>query len=178
MPLGQTANPLLQQTEQMVQARVAPAMQMNLQKAVTAGMMIMYAPQSHQIMMQQLTKPGDPAGNVAEGAAKLVGELYKQSRNTMPIPVMIPSATILMCEGLDFLSKVTGTPITPQLVAQAAQDLGHFMLILLGISQQKMHQVIAKGLAHRDRMAQQRPPAAAQPAPAASGIIGGAMQAQ
>ncbi|MFI4938922.1 MAG: hypothetical protein ACHP7O_01035 [Burkholderiales bacterium] len=169
--LGKTNNPLLQQTEQAVQAKVSPQMQNTLQRAVVAGLTVMYSPQSHQIMLAQLTKPGDPAQNVAEGVAKLIGVLYRQSRSTMPIPIMIPAAMILMCEGLDFLSKANGTQITPQLVAQCTQDVGQFMLKLLGISQQQMHQVVAHGMSRAHQRMQGRQ-AALQPS---GGIIDNAM---
>jgi hypothetical protein len=175
MPLGKTVNPLLQQTEQAIQAKVAPQMQNALQRTVTAGLSVMYSPQSHQIMVAQLTKPGDPAKNVAEGAAKLMGVLYKQSKNTMPIPIMIPAAMVLMCEGLDFLTQANGTQITPQLVAQCTQDLGHFMLVLLGVSQQQMHTVIAHGKAANE--SKKAPQAAPQAQPTQSGgIVNSAMQ--
>jgi len=95
---------------------------------------------------RQLTKPGNPAQNVAEGAAKLVGELYRQSNGSMPVAIMAPATMILMCEGLDFLSKMKGAQITPQLLAQATQNASQGVLQLLGVSQQKLHQVVAQGM--------------------------------
>ncbi|MBV8666747.1 MAG: hypothetical protein JO269_09705 [Burkholderiaceae bacterium] len=149
--LGKTTNPQLEQIENAIQQKVPPQLAQAFQRTVTAGLSIMYSPQSHQLMVTQLTKPGNPANNVAEGAAKLVGELYKQSRGTMPVQVMVPAATVFMCEGLDYLSKLNGLQINPQLIAQATQDVGMYVLQLMGISQQQMHTVIAHGMAQADQ---------------------------
>lgn len=181
--LGQTQNPTLQQAEQGIQAKVPPNLADAFQRTVTAGLQIMYSPQSHQIMLAQLTKPGDPADNVAEGAAKLCGVLYKQSKNTMPVQVMVPAAMIFMLEGLDFLSKSNGLQVTPQLIGQATQDVGMYVLKLMGISQQQMHAVVAHGIhqaSQQGAQGQVQPQGAAQPQPPtppqSGGIIGGAMK--
>lgn len=152
MPIGKTTNPLLQQVENGVKAKLAPQFQNALQRIVLAGLTIMYSPQSHQVVVQQLSKPGNPLVNVAEGAAKLMAQLYKQSRGTIPMQVMIPASVILMCEGMDFLSKSSPQfMITPQTVARCAQDTTEFMLKVLGINQNQLHTVVAHGL-HRAQM--------------------------
>ena len=177
--LGKTTNPLLQQTEQAIQAKIQPQYQNAFQRTVTAGLTIMYSPQSHQITMAQLTKPGDPAHNVSEGAAKLVGILYKQSKNTMPIQIMAPAAMIFMCEGLGFLEQSGKLQVNPQILSSATHDTAAYVLKLMGVSQQQMHTVIAHGRAQKEAAAgpQSTPQAPVPPTPPQSGgIISGAMQ--
>lgn len=141
--LGKTTNPLLQKTEQAVLAKVQPNLQMALQRTVSAGLHIMYGSKGN-ILAQQLSKTPDYAHNVGEGAAKLVGILFHQSKNTMPMNVAVPAATIFMCEGLDFLEKAGRVQVTPELLAETTQDMGASVLQLFGVTQDKMQQMIAQ----------------------------------
>lgn len=168
--LGHTQNQLLQKTEQGISEKVPQNLQDAFQRTITAGLTIMYSPQSNKLMMQQLTKPGDPLQNVGEGAAKLVGLLYRQSGHKMPVSIAAPAAIIFMCEGLDFLEKTGKIQVDNDTIDKATQDTAASVLQLFGVSQDKLHQVIAKG---------QQPAQAPTAAPAQSaGIIGSAMGAQ
>ena len=122
--LGTTHNKLLAKAEQAIQDKVPAAMQGALQKAVHAGLTIMYSPYGTKAISQLIAKHGDPESAVAEGAAKLVGEMYKQSKGTMSMKIGVPAATILMCEGLDFLEKSGKLTVTNDVIAEATKDLG------------------------------------------------------
>jgi hypothetical protein len=141
--LGKTTNPLLQKTELGIQAKLKPQLQMPLQRTVTAGLEIMYGG-DYKIMLQQLSKSPDYPHNVGEGAAKLVGILYHQSKNTMPMSIAVAAATIFMCEGLDFLEKAGKLKVTPDLLAETTQDMGASVLQLFGVTQDKMQQMMAQ----------------------------------
>lgn len=169
--LGNTQNQLLQQTEQAIQAKVPPKLQDAFQRTVKAGLTIMYSPQSNKLMMQQLGKPGDPLQNVGEGAAKLVGLLYRQSHHTMPVSIAAPAAIIFMCEAMDFLEQSGKVEVTKESIDQATQDTAAFVLQLFGVSQDKLHQIVSK------QQGQSAPAAPAQ-AQAPGGIIGSAMGGQ
>lgn len=178
MPIGQTNNPLLQQVEEGVKQKVPAQYQNALQRTITAALTVMYSQQMHQVMVQQLTKPGDPVNNVAEGAAKLMAELYKQSKGTLPVQVMIPAAVIMMCEGMDFLAKANPSfHVNQQTVAQCAQDTTGYMLKVLGINQSQLHSVVAHGLhqATQQGQAAQGQAQQLQSAPSSGGIIQSAM---
>jgi hypothetical protein len=141
--LGKTANPLLQQTEQAIMQKMKPEFQEPLKRTVTAGLQVMYGSKNN-MTVQQLSKSNDYAHNVGEGAAKLVGILFEQSKKTMPPEIAVAAATIFMCEGLDFLEQAGKIKVTPDLLAEATQDMGASVLQLFGVSQEKMQQMIAQ----------------------------------
>lgn len=171
--LGKTTNQLLQKTEQAIEAKVPANLKAAFERTVTAGLTIMYSASSNKHMQEQLSKPGDPLQNVGEGAAKLVGILYRQSNHTMPVSIAAPVAIVFMCEALDFLEQSGKVQVNADTIEQATQDTAAFMLQLLDVSQDKLHQVLAKG---QSQDAPEPEPTAA-PAPRA-GIIGAAMGAQ
>lgn len=141
--LGKTTNPLLQQTEQQIQAKVKPEVKAGFDKAVTAGLKIMYGSKGG-VVTQQLSKSEDYAHNVGEGVAKLVAILFQQSKGTIPMNIAIPAATVFMCEGLDFLEKAGKVKVTPDLLAETTQDMTASVLQLFGVTPEKMQQMIAE----------------------------------
>lgn len=140
--LSKQTNPVLTKTEQAVTAKVPPKLKGAFSKTVTVGLKMMYSDQGQKIMKDQLSKSPDYARNVAEGAAKLIGEMFKQSKNTMPVKVAMSAAVMLMCEGLDFLEKAGKLKVTPELVATATKHLSEFVLQLFGVTQDKLHQLV------------------------------------
>ena len=138
-----TTNPLLQQTEQAIMQKIDPKLQMQLQRTVTAGLQIMYGSKDN-LIAKQLGKSSDYAHNVGEGAAKLVGILYQQSKKTMPPSIAVPAATIFMCEGLDFLEKAGKVKVNPDLLSEATQDMGAAVMQLFGVSPDKMQSMMAQ----------------------------------
>lgn len=180
--LGQTQDPLLQKTEQAIQAKVAPDSQQAFQRIVTAGLKVMYSPETHDLMVKQLGANGDPAEMAGAGAAKLLGILFKQSKGTMPMSGAIPAATVLLCEGLDFMEKSGKVKVTSDLISAAMKALSANLLQLFGATPQKLQNILSNG-AQADKNAPQgsaQPPQATQAAPSAppqqaapTGIIAG-----
>jgi hypothetical protein len=151
--LGKTTNPLLQQTEQAITARVPQNLQNPLQRTLTAGFEIMYGSKAG-VLKSQLMKSNDFAHNAGEGAAKLIGILFIQSKKTMPVKIAVPAATIFMCEALGFLEQAGKIKVTPELLADATKDMAANVLQLFGVSQDKMNTMISqppKGLLNNAR---------------------------
>jgi hypothetical protein len=151
--LGKTTNPLLQQTEQAITARVPQNLQNPLQRTLTAGFEIMYGSKAG-VLKSQLMKSNDFAHNAGEGAAKLIGILFIQSKKTMPVKIAVPAATIFMCEALGFLEQAGKIKVTPELLADATKDMAANVLQLFGVSQDKMNSMISqppKGLLNNAR---------------------------
>ena len=158
--LGKNANPLLKKTEQAVTEKMPANLKAGFSKAVTVGLKIMYSDQGQNIMKDQLMKSGDYANNAAEGTAKLLGEMYKQSKMTMPMTIGIPAATVLMCEALDFIEQAGKIQVTPDLLAEATKALSAYVLQLFGVSQDKLHEMAQQAYQKSNT-------------PPARGIIGG-----
>jgi hypothetical protein len=90
-------------------------------RVVKAGMRVMFSEQTHDMMIEQLSQEGDLADNVGNAIAGLMLLLYQKSNKTMPGEVIIPSGVYLLAEGADFIEKVTGEKITPDVMAKAMQ---------------------------------------------------------
>jgi hypothetical protein len=169
--LSQDANPVLQQTEQKMQAKVPPQFQSAFQKIIAAGEKVMYSPQTRQMTIAQLKKPGDPAQVIGAAVAKLYGVLASQSKGTMPPQAGIPAITVLLCEALDFAEKAKLVKVTPQVLAQATHALMASLMQLMGVDQKKLALMAQNA---QQRQAQQGQPAQpTQPAQPAAQPAGG-----
>lgn len=140
--LGQTSDPILQKVEQAVQAHVAQPDQAAFQKVLALGMNIMHSPQSHQYMVAELSKPGDPAEKVGEGVAKLIAVMLHKSKGTMPMKAAMPAAQVLVCEALDFMAQSKKVTITNDLVAASCKAFATYFLQALKVTPQKMQSMM------------------------------------
>ena len=165
MPLGQTSNPQLQQAEQAIQAKIPQQLQGAFAKVVHAGLTILYSPQLRAKLQQRISQGGNVVQDASQGAIRMVFELYKQSGNKIPQPLLVPAAIIFAFEYLDLVAQAGKVPITPNVIAQVAQATGQAFLQAAGVSQQKLQQ-----------MAAQRQQGGAQPGTAPGGLIGSQMQ--
>lgn len=95
--------------------------QESFSKVVTAGMKVMFSEETHDMMIEELSKEGELPERVGESIAGLMMLLYQKSNQTMPGEVIIPAGTYLLSEGADFIEKVTGEEITPDVIAASMQ---------------------------------------------------------
>ena len=167
-------NPLLEKTKNAtLDAINPPQLRPVVDKLVSAGEKIMYAPETRDMMIKQLSGDGEPAENVGGGIAKLIGIIYQQSKHTAPMQALIPAATLLMCEGLQFLEDAGEVPIDLPFFEDCTQAMASNVLQLFGVTPEKLQGIIG------GQGAEAPPPEPAgpgpQPAPAPTGIIGSAM---
>ena len=178
--IGQTTNQLLAQTEQQITAKIKPQMQQAFAQANHAGAALLYSPAVQQRIMSKINSTPNPLDNAALGAANLTGVLIKQSKGRMPTQIAVPVATILMCEILDFAEKSGKLQVDANSLAQATHLLGNYVLRMLGVSQNQMHQVMAHGMSQVQQGQQGQPQAPQQassmPAAPSGGIIASARQ--
>lgn len=175
-------NPLLEKTEAATLQKAKPQYVAAIQKVVFAGKKVMYDPKSRDMAMSALKQGTDPE-TIGSAVAKLIGILLAHTKGTMPAEVFVPASTILLCEGLQFLEDAGVLKVTPDFLAQCTKATGSAILQLLGVTPEKMQQMLAQ----KGQQPGATPPAApgAAPttpaAPAAQaapqpGIVGGAMQ--
>jgi hypothetical protein len=132
-------NPILQQTIDAITAKINPPnLTPVVQKVVAAGQKVIYSPETQKLLIAQMTGGGDQAENVGSGIAKLMGILMNQSHNTIPMQAAVPAATILMCDGLDFLEQAGDVQVTPDFLAQCTKDMSSALLQVFGVSPEKI----------------------------------------
>jgi hypothetical protein len=160
----QHRNPLLQQTVQQIQAKVPPDLMPTFQRIVLAGEKVMYAPQTHAMMVNQLKGNPNQAEAVGEGIAKLFAILLHESKGTLNMKAAMPAMVVLLCDALDFMEQTMGVKVTPQLLAAATKEMGSALLQVMGVTPDKLNQMMAK-------VQQQQAPA--QPGGIVSSATGG-----
>jgi len=113
-------------------------------RVITAGMRIMFSEQTHDMMMEQLDQDGDLAQVVGEGMAGLMLLMYQKSNQTMPGEIIVPAAIYLLAEGADFLEKVIGEEIPPDVIGDAIEVMLNILMEKFGIDPQKFQMAIQK----------------------------------
>jgi hypothetical protein len=102
-------------------------------RVVAAGMRVMFSEQTHDMMIEQLQQEGDFAQNVGNAIAGLMLLLFEKSNKTMPGEVIIPAGIYLLAQGADFIEKVTGEQVTPDVLATATQVMIDTLMKKFGI---------------------------------------------
>jgi hypothetical protein len=162
--LGEATNPMLQQAEQGIEAKVPANLKDGLDKVVHAGLTILYSPKLAQQRNERIAATTDPVKDVGEGAARMMSNLFQQSGKKMPMQLIVPAAMILGFEYLDLLGKAGKAEVTPDLIAKASQSIADSLLPLFNVTKEQLAGMMAK--------AQGGQPAAPTPAAPSAGIIG------
>ena len=126
-------NNLIEQAKQSVIAKVAEKDREPLSRIVKAGMKFMYAPQTNDMVHEALTE-GAPEESIAKGIPLLMAILAKESRNTLPPQLYIPSAFIIAFDALDYLAETEGFELTTDLLDKTTYNVGQSMLAASGVS--------------------------------------------
>lgn len=157
-------NPLIDQTKQAIMQKSDERIRPVIEKVVAAGEKTMYAPSTREMTLQQLGDGTDPE-KIGAGVAKLLGILYNQSRNTIPMQAMIPASIILLCEGLQFLEDGGARTIDADFLSQCTQATASNLLQLFGVTPDKLQSMIGQAAPGGSQ------PNAAPPAPGAEGGV-------
>ena len=148
-------NELLQQSQAKVEEGVKDRAAYD--RIVTAGLKVIYDKKMFGQLIKGLDEAEDPMQAVGEGIQGILGILYKQSRKTMPIVPMLQAGTALLLDALDFLEQSGMAKIGKDELATATGAYINGMLPKMGLTPQKMDEVLArvKGAAQDPAMAQQ-----------------------
>lgn len=159
-----TENQALQQVVQAMTAKVKPQMRKPFDRIVLAGMKLMYSDQMEKMLRQQIDS-GPPAQAAGQGAAKLLGLLMSKANGTAPYQALVPAGIVLLCEALDFMEKAGKVEVTPELVAEATQEFSSALLQMLGVTKDKLAQMMAGAKPQEQQQAPQpeQPGQQAQP---------------
>jgi hypothetical protein len=169
-------NKLLQQTVQATLQKAKPQYVAAINKVVLAGKKVMYSPQSREMAMGELKKANGNPEAIGAAVAKLVAILMAHAKGTMPPEVFVPAGTILMCEALQFMEDAGTLTVSADFLAQCTKAMGSALLQMLGITPEKMQQLVAQKQGQPAQTAQPAQPAQPAAQPAQPGVVGGAMQ--
>jgi hypothetical protein len=161
-------NQLLVNTKAAILKKADPRLVPAINKIVAAGQKVMYADSTRQMLKQQLGNGKDPE-TIGAGIAKLAGILYHQSKRQLPPQILIPSAGLLLLEGLQFLEDAGTVKVDANFLAECTKSMGSALAQLFGATPDKLQGMITQAQAQKS--AQPAAPPAAPP-----GIIAGAQQ--
>lgn len=156
-------NPILVKVEQGISEKVTSENRDAYDKAIIAGMKILFNEKSHP-HMELIKNPEsrkDPVNTISSGVAGLMWIMYMQSKKTMPIEVLIMTGVILMTKAMDFAERGLGIQITNEIVAATTKKLAENLFVKLGITPEQLNEAIMKGKQEiDDHQAAQQPMAA------------------
>lgn len=111
-----------------------------LQRIIVAGMKVMFSQQTHQMMLDEIKKPGDMATKLGQSTAGLLGLLMKESQNSLPPNLLIPAGLVLMAHAAEYMNK-TGAPVGDQELSQGMNVFIQTMLKQFGLDPAKVQQM-------------------------------------
>lgn len=148
-----------------------------LDRIVTAGMKVMFDPKTHQMMLDEIKKPGPIEQKLGMSIAGLMGLLVKESNNSLPPQLLIPAGIVLLAHASEFLVQA-GIPCSDHDIAASIDVFVHTVLTAFKLDPAKVQAVGGGALHPEDPSAAAAPPApdaGAPPAPAQGGLVQSAM---
>lgn len=137
-PLVQSHMPQLEQMRKMLDGKTGDA----YDRVLTAGMKMMYAPQSAEMITTLLEDEKLPMPNkLGEGIANLVVMMDNQGNGTIPKEVIVPVGVALMFEAADYLYEL-GVTVTDEDLSGALELLIEGVFVGYNIDPAKMEQLI------------------------------------
>ena len=137
-------NEMIIKAEAAIDAKVSPADKAAYDKIVLAGMKVLFSKETHGQLIQGLQQAEDKLTTAVEGIIGILGILFQESRNTMPVGPMILAGQSLMMEALDFMEEAGMIEVTPDVLAEATQLYIETLLPKIGMDSQKMANVLGK----------------------------------
>lgn len=144
----QSNNAILDQIEAKIEEMVKPEDRDAFLRIITAGMKVMFDEKTHQMAMESVSQ-GDPIQGAVKGVRDLMMLLYEESRGTMPpIPAM-QAAMVLLCQALGFMEQAGIVKLDAESIGQAAQGLAEELMKLVGITPEKLDEMMAQATAQQ-----------------------------
>ena len=119
-----------------------PELQEAYERVVIAGMKVMFSKESHRAMLQEIQKPGRMDERLGKGIAGLMLMLFKESNETMPPAVIIPSGFNLLMQAVDFLRKSGLAKPTNAEIGDGIETMMSIILEKFGVAPDKMAQML------------------------------------
>lgn len=164
-PGSKLKNPLLQQVEDGIEAKVTPQTKQMYLSIVVATMKLAFDAKTHPRLVQGLKYSPDMTKNISMICAGMIGTVFSESKQKPEVfvPGAMLAAMTLMCQILQFAEQSRMIEITPEVVADCTAATTQAVLAKFGIDKAKMKQAVDAGKSKQG----------AQPAPGAAQPVGG-----
>ena len=111
-------------------------------RVVTAGMKMMYAPESAEMIQNLIMNDEIPLANkLGEGIANLLVMMDNQGNGTIPKEILVPVGVTLMFEAADYLFEV-GEEVTEDDLGKGLELMINGIFVGYGIDPKKMEAVM------------------------------------
>lgn len=137
-------------------------------KVVKAGIQLMFDPSTREQTMAFMEESGGDPDKMAEGVSAVVLMLFKESNETIPPNLLIPAGIELLVHAVE-VAKAGGAEVSNEQLAEGMGNMVEQILIKFGATPEQMQKLMS------GMDSGQSAPASEPPAPAASGLVGGAM---
>jgi len=137
-------NEMIKKAEAAIDAKVPPADKQAYDRIVLAGMKVMFSKETHGELLKGLMEADDPMKTAVEGIIGIIGILFKESKNTMPVGPMIFAGQSLLMEALDFMEQGGMIEVTPEMLSTATRTYLETLLPKIGLTPDKMQAIMGK----------------------------------
>ncbi len=133
-------NPITQQIRDRILETAPPQMRSDIERMVIAGNRMMFDPSTHSLLMKQFKNmPAENAADrLAQGVAALMTHVRGQSKGPFPMPAIAPAAVMLLMDLIDFFGEQGQLEVTPELVAEATEELTGYLMKKLNIGPEQI----------------------------------------
>jgi hypothetical protein len=123
-------------------AAIPPNLQAIFDKAVLSGMRIMFDAKSHQMMLDELDKPGPLAERISNGIIALVYLLWTQSNKTLPPQIIVPVTLTLALRAFEFLQASKDPEATKEVLGEATHAAVQGVMDRFGATEDKLGSLV------------------------------------
>lgn len=147
------ADPVLQQIEAGIAAKVAPAARQMFSSCVNAGLSMLVSPQTGPRIIAKLKSSNSLMLDIPTGVANIFATIYNeiglrmspQQRQQQFLPALLGAAPVITCHVLDIAEKLGRIKVTPPIAAQAIHDATMACLAKINVKPQQIQQAVAAG---------------------------------
>lgn len=150
-PGAHLQNPLLQQVETAIEAKVSPQSKQIYLSIVVATMKLAFDAKMHPMLVKGLKSSPDIVKNVSLICAGMVGMVYKESKQKPEVfvPGAVLASITLMCQILQFAEQSHMIELTPDVVSHCTAATTQAVLTKFGIDKDKVRQAVDAGKAQQ-----------------------------
>lgn len=135
-------NSLLQQALDSVQESVQDREMFD--RLVKAGTKVIYSKGTFQQLAKHLKGAKDPVSDVARGMVGVLSLMVHRARGTIPQAPLLQAGTALLLDALDFLEQAGMVKVDAETLGRATEEFVEAMLPMLGLSHEKMDQMLGQ----------------------------------